>query len=78
MIDFYNTSGLAHPIQVIDLTGVCISEVDYSGTGAAMPSIIFDPSGGQIVVETIRDRLASIRKKSHSELGEAWARLAQM
>ena len=78
MMGAYDTSGLAHAIQMIDITGVCISEVNYSGTADALPVIFFGPSGDLIGVQTISDKLAAIRHKSHSELGEAWARLAQM
>jgi len=78
MTNFVDTSGLASAIQVIDSTGMCIHALDYSGTGAAPSATVFDPYGAPIQVETLAERLASIRRKSHSDLGEAWARLAKM
>ena len=80
MANYYTTSGLARSTQLVDVTGQSIAESNLFGTGASMSSSLFtlDVYGNQIPIETIRDRLASIREKSHSELGEAWSKLAQM
>jgi hypothetical protein len=74
------SSGFASPIQVIDVTGHIVSEGAVVGTGASTSSSLFmlDVYGEQIPVETLQDKLAAIREKSHAELGEAWRRLAQM
>jgi hypothetical protein len=80
MIEYYTSSGLASPIQLIDFTGQCIAAGEIAETGVTAPSSLFtlDVYGNQIAIETIGDKLASIRRKSHSELGDAWSRLARM
>jgi hypothetical protein len=80
MTNVETTSGFAHSVQVIDSTGICIAETEFLRTGAVLSNALYvlDTYGNEIPIETIRDKLASIRNKSHSELGEAWSKLAQM
>ena len=80
MESFDATGGIAHAVQVIDSTGIYIIDTGLSETGAAFSNALYevDQYGEQIPVETLKDRLASIRRKSHAELGEAWSKLAQM
>jgi hypothetical protein len=74
------TSGFARSVQIIDTTGFYITVTDFSITDAILPNIsyVVDQYGIQIPIETIGSKLASIREKSHSKLGEAWSKLAQM
>jgi len=80
MAEHITSSGLATSIQIIDVTGQVVAEGAVVGTSAYIPSSLFtvDVYGDQIPIETLQDKLAAIREKSHSELGEAWKRLAQM
>ncbi len=76
-----NTNGFASSIQVFGSTGeALVTGAGVSGTGASVSYYLYtiDEHGDQIPVETLSDKLAAIREKSHSKLGEAWSRLAQM
>lgn len=79
-MDRMTSSGLARSIQVIDVTGYVIAEGTTARTGASVSSNVFtlNAYGEQVPVETLQDKLAAVREKSHSELGDAWSRLAQM
>lgn len=74
------TSGLAKSIQIIDCTGLSLNQGIGQSTDASLAGVlrIIDISGQEIAVDAIRNRLNFIREKSHSQLGEAWSRLAQM
>ncbi len=74
------SGGLSTPIQVVDVTGHVVAEGATIGTGAAVSASLFtlDVYGDRVPVETVQNRLAAIRDKSHLQLEEAWSRLAQM
>jgi len=79
-MEHITSGGLARSIQIIDVTGHVVAEGATIGTSASISSSLFtlDVYGNQIPLETLQDKLRAIREKSHSELGEAWRRLAQM
>lgn len=81
MIYSENTNGFASSIQILDSTGQSlVTRASVFGTSANVSYSLHtvDEYGDQIPIETISDKLAAIRRKSHAELGEAWSRLAQM
>lgn len=81
MAIYDNTNGFVSAMQLLDFTGEYISGA-YAGldTSANIPYSMYtvDAFGDQIPIEMKSDKLAAIREKSHSQLGEAWSRLASM
>jgi len=81
MAMYDNTNGLASAMQLLGSTGGYVSSVYVRlDTSANIPYSMYtvDVFGNQVPVEMISDKLAAIREKSHSQLGEAWSRLAHM
>jgi len=74
-----STSGIVSLTQISDSTGIRIHDTGFSQS-VALPSetLVLDRFGNRIPVETKRDKLEAIRKKSHMDLGGAWSRLAEM
>lgn len=80
MGNYYASSGLARAAQAIDSTCQYIVGNEVYGTSASQPfnSYVLDEYGSQIPIETTKGKLGAIRRRSQSELGEAWSKLAQM
>ncbi len=72
------TGGIASATQIVDSTGVYTRDTGYVDSSATSGMLLLDYCGNEIAIESIEDKLREIRKKSHSELGEAWSRLAKM
>lgn len=80
MTNFCASGGLARVDQSIDMTGYCMAGYQDYGTSSssslnlAFPQVI----GYRVPVDPVQSKLDAIRRKSQSEFGEAWSKLAQM